>query len=76
MVRPEVEDNILHFTENDWDKVAEESMKQSVVVYIMTSKEGSGDRYSEEFETVAKANKDVPVTFIKFDVSANIDVCN
>ena len=71
--RPELneEDNILHLDDTEWDRVIEESHKQTVIVDIWAEWCKSCDQASDHFYKAADQNRDKPITFIKFDIANN-----
>ena len=70
------DDNILHLDQFNWDRVLEESKKQTVIVDIWALWCKSCGKASDSFYHAADANRDQPITFIKFDVEKNKEVCD
>jgi len=69
------EDNILHLDVNQWDRIVEESHKQVVVVDIWALWCKSCGKAADHFYTAADLHRDKPITFVKFDVEKNKEVC-
>jgi len=69
------EDNILHLDVNQWDRIVEESYKQAVVVDIWAPWCKSCGKAADAFYTQADLNRDKPITFVKFNVEKNKEVC-
>lgn len=63
------EDNILHLDVTQWDRVLEESKKQTVIIDIWAEWCKSCDKASDHFYKVADKNRNKPITFIKFDIA-------
>ena len=69
------EDNILHLDLTQWDRIVEESYKQAVVVDIWAPWCKSCGKAADHFYTAADLNRDKPITFVKFNVEKNKEIC-
>ena len=69
------DDNTIHLGCDEWDRVVEESKIQPVLVDIWAPWCESCGRAATYFKTNAMKNTDKPVTFIKFNVEKNRELC-
>ena len=74
-ISEEEDDNTLHLGSDEWERVVRESYIKPVLVDIWAPWCDSCGRAAKNFKTNAMRNTEKPVTFIKFNVDKNRELC-